>query len=244
MERLERFLTERFGEKRAAKLAERYRKYMEMTLEWNEKVNLTSIKDPAEFVEKHYLDSLSLVDSYEMGDAETVIDIGTGGGFPGIPLAIFFPEKKFTLVDSLDKRVRIVQEMADEIGLKNVRVIHGRAEELGQSKQYREKFDVCVSRAVADLSVLAEYCLPFVRVEGSFIAFKGPDAEEEAMKAENAIMELGGALADVEEAGLFMDDGEDLLAGIDHMLVHIDKEARTPRKYPRKPGTPSKSPIR
>lgn len=244
MERLERFLTERFGEKRAAKLAERYSKYMEMALEWNSKVNLTSITDPAEFVEKHYLDSLSLVDSYEMEDAESVIDIGTGGGFPGIPLAIYFPEKKFTLVDSLDKRVRIVQEMADAIGLKNVRTVHGRAEELGQSKQYREKFDLCVSRAVADLSVLAEYCLPFVIVEGTFIAFKGPDAEKEAMHAENAILELGGALADVEEAGLFMEDGSDLLEGVDHMLVHIEKESRTPKKYPRKPGTPSKSPIK
>lgn len=244
MERLGRFLTERFGEKRAAKLTERYRKYMEMALEWNSKVNLTSITEPAEFVEKHYLDSLSLVDSYEMEDAESIIDIGTGGGFPGAPLAIYFPEKKFTLVDSLDKRVRIVQEMADAIGLKNVRTVHGRAEELGQSKQYREKFDLCVSRAVADLSVLTEYCLPFVKVEGTFIAFKGPDAEKEAMQAENAILELGGALADVEEAGLFMEDGSDLLEGVDHMLVHIEKESHTPKKYPRKPGTPSKSPIK
>ena len=243
MERLEKLLTERFGEKRAAKLVERYSKYMEMTLKWNEKVNLTSITDPAEFVEKHFLDSLAVVDSYEIEDAETIVDIGTGGGFPGIPLAIVFPEKKFTLIDSLDKRMKIVQQMADEIGLKNVRTVHGRAEELGQSKQYREKFDLCVSRAVANLAVLSEYCLPFVAVEGAFIAFKGPDAEEEAMQAENAIIELGGALADIEEAGLFMDDGTDLLAGMDHMLVHIDKESKTPKKYPRKPGTPSKNPL-
>ena len=224
MERLEKLLTERFGEKRAARLADRFSKYMEMTLGWNEKVNLTSITEPAEFVK--------------------IIDIGTGGGFPGIPLAIVFPEKKFTLVDSLDKRMKIVQQMADEIGLKNVTTVHGRAEDLGQSKQYREKFDLCVSRAVANLSTLSEYCLPFVKVEGSFIAFKGPDAEEEAMGAENAIMELGGALADIEEAGLFMDDGTDLLADVGHMLVHIDKESKTPKKYPRKAGTPSKNPLK
>ena len=244
MERLEKLLTERFGEKRAAKLADRFSKYMEMTLDWNEKVNLTSITEPAEFVEKHFLDSLSIMDSYEIEDAEKIIDIGTGGGFPGIPLAIVFPEKKFTLVDSLDKRMKIVQQMADEIGLKNVTTVHGRAEDLGQSKQYREKFELCVSRAVANLSTLSEYCLPFVKVEGSFIAFKGPDAEEEAMGAENAIMELGGALADIEEAGLFMDDGTDLLADVGHMLVHIDKESKTPKKYPRKAGTPSKNPLK
>ena len=216
---------------------------MDMTLDWNEKVNMTAITDPAEFVEKHFLDSLAVMDSYEIEDAETIVDIGTGGGFPGIPLAIVFPEKKFTLIDSLDKRMKIVQQMADEIGLKNVRTVHGRAEELGQSKQYREKFDLCVSRAVANLAVLSEYYLPFVSVEGAFIAFKGPDAESEAMEAENAIVELGGALADIEEAGLFMDDGTDLLAGRDHMLVHIDKESKTPKKYPRKPGTPSKNPL-
>ena len=244
MERLNNLLTERFGEKRAAKLLERFQKYMDMTLDWNEKVNMTAITDPAEFVEKHFLDSLAVMDSYEIEDAERIVDVGTGGGFPGIPLAIVFPEKKFTLIDSLDKRMKIVQQMADEIGLKNVVTVHGRAEELGQSKQYREKFDLCVSRAVANLAVLSEYCLPFVSVEGSFIAFKGPDAESEAMDAENAIIELGGALADIEEAGLFLEDGTDLLAGLDHMLVHIDKEAKTPKKYPRKPGTPSKNPLK
>ena len=244
MERLNRFLTERYGEKRAAKLLARYSKYMEMTLEWNEKVNLTSITQPAEFVEKHYLDSLSLVDTYEIEDAETIIDVGTGGGFPGIPLAIFFPEKQFTLVDSLAKRMRIVQEMAEAVGLKNVTTVHGRAEELGQMKQYREKFDLCISRAVANLSVLAEYCLPFVKIEGSFIALKGPDAEEEMMAAEKAVTELGGALADIEEAGLFLDDGTDLLENVGHMLVHIDKESKTPKKYPRKAGTPSKAPLK
>ena len=244
MERIYKLLAERFGEKRADKLTERFQKYMDMTLSWNEKVNLTSITDPAEFVEKHFLDSLAVMDSYEIEDAEQIVDVGTGGGFPGIPLAIVFPEKKFTLIDSLDKRMKIVQEMADEIGLKNVHTVHGRAEELGESRQYREKFDLCVSRAVANLAVLAEYCLPFVTVEGSFIAFKGPDAESEAMEAENAIVELGGALADIEEAGLFMDDGTDLLEGLDHMLVHIDKEAKTPKKYPRKPGTPSKNPLK
>ncbi len=244
MERLNNLLTERFGEKRATKLLERFQKYMDMTLDWNEKVNMTAITDPAEFVEKHFLDSLAVMDSYEIEDAERIVDVGTGGGFPGIPLAIVFPEKKFTLIDSLDKRMKIVQQMADEIGLKNVVTVHGRAEELGQNKQYREKFDLCVSRAVANLAVLSEYCLPFVSVEGSFIAFKGPDAESEAMDAENAIIELGGALADIEEAGLFLEDGTDLLAGLDHMLVHIDKEAKTPKKYPRKPGTPSKNPLK
>ena len=212
--------------------------------EWNAKINVVSRKDIDNIYEHHVLHSMAIARFINFCPGTRILDFGTGGGFPGIPLAIFFPEKQFTLVDSLAKRMRIVQEMAEAVGLKNVTTVHGRAEELGQMKQYREKFDLCISRAVANLSVLAEYCLPFVKIEGSFIALKGPDAEEEMMAAEKAVTELGGALADIEEAGLFLDDGTDLLENVGHMLVHIDKESKTPKKYPRKAGTPSKAPLK
>lgn len=149
---------------------ELFAKYMDGVLEWNEKVNLTNITDKNDFIVKHYIDSILCVDSDEFKEADTIIDLGTGGGFPGVPLAILFPNKKFTLVDSLNKRLKIIKELCDNLGIKNVDVVHGRAEELGHQKIMREKFDLCVSRAVANLSTLAELCLPFVAVGGSFVA--------------------------------------------------------------------------
>ena len=158
-------------------------KYMEGILAWNEKVNLTNITDPAEFRIKHNADSLMCVDFPEFLEAETVIDVGTGGGFPGIPLAVYAPEKQFILLDSLNKRLKIIDELAGELGIKNITLVHGRAEDAARAKEHREKYDLCVSRAVSNLATLSEYCLPFIKVGGYLLAYKGPGAEEEVKEA-------------------------------------------------------------
>lgn len=211
--------------------------YMEGILEFNESINLTAITDRKEFIAKHYIDSLMCAAMDEINDADTVIDVGTGGGFPGVPLAIAFPEKKFTLIDSLNKRIKIVNQLCDELEIKNVRAIHGRAEELARKKDMREQFDICVSRAVANMATLSEYCLPFVKVGGSFIAYKGPDCESEVKEASNAIEKLGGCLLRIERPEA---DG----VAFDHRLIVVKKIAATAAKFPRKPGTPSKEPMK
>ena len=211
--------------------------YMEGILEFNESINLTAITDRKEFIAKHYIDSLMCAAMDEINDADTVIDVGTGGGFPGVPLAIAFPEKKFTLIDSLNKRIKIVDQLCDELEIKNVRAIHGRAEELARKKDMREQFDICVSRAVANMATLSEYCLPFVKVGGSFIAYKGPDCESEVKEASNAIEKLGGCLLRIERPEA---DG----VAFDHRLIVVKKIAATAAKFPRKPGTPSKEPMK
>lgn len=211
--------------------------YREATLEWNNKVNLTAITNPEEFIHKHYMDSLLCADAIEVKQAHTVLDVGTGGGFPGIPLAIFFPDKKFVLLDSLQKRLKIVREMADTIGIKNIDVVHGRAEDLARMAKYREQFDLCVSRAVANLSTLSELCLPFVKTGGSFIAYKGPNCNAEISEALKAIHMLGGKLdrVDLPRSDYFVTD---------HTMIYIQKERKTPNCYPRKAGTPGKEPIK
>lgn len=214
----------------------KYCKYMERILEWNKMVNITSITDPEQFVEKHYLDSLLSVTCSEFKRAKRVIDIGTGGGFPGIPLALAAPDKEFLLIDSLNKRIKIINEICAEIGISNVTAIHGRAEELAKNKQYREQFDLCVSRAVANLATLAEYCIPFICKGGWFLAYKGPDTEKELAEAEKALKILGGHIQREEKASL---DGFTL----QHKIIFIEKTRKTPTKYPRKAGTPSKEPL-
>lgn len=211
--------------------------YRDAVLEWNNKVNLTSITNPEEFLHKHYVDSLLCADSKELLQARKIIDVGTGGGFPGIPLAIFFPDKKFVLLDSLQKRLKIVRELADEIGLRNVEVVHGRAEDLARLQKYREQFDLCVSRAVANLSTLSELCLPFVKVGGTFVSYKGPNCNGEVTDAQNAIQALGGKLqrVDLPRPETFITD---------HTMIYIYKEEKTPLTYPRKAGTPAKEPIK
>lgn len=211
--------------------------YMEGILDFNESINLTAITDRKEFIAKHYIDSLMCAAMDEINDADTVIDVGTGGGFPGVPLAIAFPEKKFTLIDSLNKRIKIVNQLCDELEIKNVRANHGRAEELARKKDMREQFDICVSRAVANMATLSEYCLPFVKVGGSFIAYKGPDCESEVKEASNAIEKLGGCLLRIERPEA---DG----VAFDHRLIVVKKIAATAAKFPRKPGTPSKEPMK
>ena len=218
----------------SSKIASELVNYMKGILEWNEKINLTAIKNPGEFVIKHFFDSFPAAMLPEFRNAETIIDVGTGGGFPGVPLAALCPEKKFVLADSLAKRLRVIDAVALDSGLTNITTVHGRAEDLGRNPDYRETFDVCVSRAVASLPVLLEYCLPFVKVGGTFIAYKGPEAEEEIKISSAALKKLGGKIDRIVDAS----DGT-----YSHNLIVITKSSSTPKAYPRKAGTPSKTPL-
>lgn len=214
-----------------------YAEYMEQILEYNEHINLTSITDRDEFIKKHYVDSIlgALNDEFQAG--EMIIDVGTGAGFPGVPLAILFPEKEFVLLDSLNKRLKIVSEICHSADINNVRVLHARAEDAGRNKEYREQFDICISRAVANLSVLSELCLPLVREGGYFLSYKGPNYEEELAGAKKAIRTVGGKTARIESIGSA--DTE-----FNHNIIFIEKIKNTPAQYPRKAGTPSKNPIK
>ncbi len=223
--------------------AEVLREYMELVLDRNQHVNLTAIADRDEFIERHYVDSLVVAGLPEWKGARSVIDLGTGGGFPGIPLAVAFPEKEFMLVDSLNKRIRIIQEFCEDLGIRNVDAIHGRAEELGQNREHREHFDVCVSRAVADMRVLAEYCLPFVKTGGWFIAYKGADCDEEVKNAEHALTKLGGRIDRIIPASDMLPQQDENPTTSEHKLVLIHKTEPTPKAYPRRAGTPSKKPL-
>ncbi len=220
------------------KMLQQFAVYMEGILEWNENINLTAITDRDEFIVKHYVDSLIAKDIEAMKYAETVIDVGTGGGFPGVPLAIIFPEKQFVLMDSLNKRLKVIDDLCAKAGITNVVTLHGRAEDLARMKEHRDKYDICVSRAVANMSVLSEYCLPFVRKGGYFLAYKGPNSEEEVKAAMKAIDILGGRVESYTEA--FSADVFDF----SHYIICIKKIKETPAKYPRKAGIPSKDPIK
>ena len=211
-------------------------KYMEGILSWNEKVNLTNITDPDEFRVKHTLDSLVCLDFPEYVEAKSVIDVGTGGGFPGIPLAVCSPEKEFLLLDSLNKRLKIIGSLMEELGIKNVSLLHSRAEDACGRKEYRENFDVCVSRAVSNLSTLSEYCLPFIRRGGYLLAYKGPECERELKDASRALKILGGEAVDIR-------DTEMKEYGLEHKILVIRKVKNTPKTYPRKAGTPLRNPL-
>lgn len=212
----------------------RFKRYMELVLEWNQSVNITAIKDPVEFEEKHLIDSLSVVCFPEFVASKNVIDVGTGAGLPGIPLAIVSPEKDFLLLDSVGKKLKIVDAIAKELGLNNVKTLHARAEDPAHNQIYREKFDFVVARALANMSVLSEYCLPYAKVGGWFVAYKTKAAEEEIEQAVGAIRILGGELNKTTN---------DTIRDTDHILVWISKERRTPSMYPRKAGFPSKNPL-
>ena len=222
---------------KTAAAMERLLRYRDLVLEWNNKVNMTTITNPDEFLRKHFIDSLTCAESPEYQAAGKILDLGTGAGFPGIPLALLSPEKEFLLLDSLNKRVRIVAELADSIGLENVKLIHGRAEDLARDSSLREQFDLCVSRAVANLSTLLELCLPFVKIGGAFIAYKGPDSDVEIEAATRAANRLGAQLSRIEHP-----NPPGFESG--HTLVHYAKTRKTPIAYPRKAGTPSREPLK
>lgn len=215
---------------------EAFNRYYQLLVEWNEKMNLTAITEPQEVAVKHIIDSLSCYDADFFPVKARVVDVGTGAGFPGVPLKIYRPDLQLTLVDSLNKRLTFLQCVITELGLKDVAVVHARAEEGARKKELRDKFDVALSRAVARLNVLSELCLPFVATGGCFIALKGAQYEEEANEARQAISLLGGRLIKTQPVKL---------PGLDdkRAVLYICKEKPTPGTYPRKPGTPEKKPL-
>lgn len=218
------------------KQLEQLMKYYEMLIEWNQKINLTAITEFKDVMKKHFVDSVSLIKAYDVSQSVSVIDVGTGAGFPGLVLKIVFPNLNVVLLDSLNKRIRFLNAVINELELKNVEAVHGRAEDFARPGKWRENFDLCVSRAVANFSTLSEYCLPFVKQKGCFIAYKSEKSYDEIKQAEQAISLLGGKSAKKVE---FMLPDSDIY----RVLYVIEKERRTPERYPRKAGLPGKEPL-
>lgn len=210
--------------------------YYELLIEWNRVMNLTGITDYDEVNLKHFTDSLTISRIIDMAQINTLIDVGTGAGFPGIPIKIAFPHIKVYLLDSLNKRIKFLNEVIKKLGLKNIYAFHGRAEDFAKDRQYREKFDVCVSRAVANLSTLSEYCIPFVKTGAYFVSYKGGDSDEEVVRSEKAITLLGGEIENTDR--FFLPDTD-----MGRTLIKIRKRKSTPNRYPRKAGIPSKEPL-
>ena len=215
---------------------EQFHRYYELLVEWNKVMNLTGITEYDEVVMKHFVDSLSIVKVNGFDNVKSIIDVGTGAGFPGIPLKIVFPEIKITLLDSLNKRIKFLNAVIDELELENIETIHGRAEDFSKKEDYREQYDLCVSRAVANLSTLSEYCLPYVKVGGCFIPYKSGEIDEELNNSKKAVQILGGKIEDVVKFQLPDTD-------IGRSFVKIKKNKNTAKKYPRKAGLPAKEPL-
>lgn len=216
---------------------EQFFQYYEMLMEWNQRMNLTAITEFDDVMKKHFVDSLSLTKAFDVNKKKlSVIDVGTGAGFPGLALKIAYPEWKITLLDSLQKRIQFLDAVITRLALKNVETVHGRAEDYAKPEKLREKYDLCVSRAVANLSTLSEYCLPFVKVGGCFISYKSGNADQETEDARKAIDLLGGKICNKVE--FLLPDSD-----IGRTLLVIRKEKPTPGKYPRKAGLPSREPL-
>ena len=215
---------------------DQFNRYYELLVKKNEVMNLTAITDYHEVCLKHFADSISLSQYFDMSSVDSLIDVGTGAGFPGIPLKILFSNLNVTLLDSLNKRLLFLEDVIDELDLDNIKTVHSRAEEAGRMKNLRENYDLCVSRAVANLSTLSEYCLPLVKVGGNFISYKAGEVEDEINSAKHAINKLGGKIKRVEEFSLPDSD-------ISRSFVIIEKVNETSNFYPRKPGTPNKKPL-
>lgn len=214
---------------------EKFYKYMNLLIEWNKKINLTAIIEPKEIILKHFIDSLT-INKY-IKDNSKIADVGTGAGFPGIPLKIIRPDIQLVLVDSLNKRINFLNEVIEQLNLKNIETIHIRIEEFGQNTKYREKFDYSTARAVANLSTLSEYLLPVVKVGGQVICMKGSNIQDEINQSKKALSILGGTLNSIEEFKLAETENT-------RNIILIDKIKNTPNKYPRKAGLPSKDPIK
>nr|WP_320024088.1 16S rRNA (guanine(527)-N(7))-methyltransferase RsmG [uncultured Acetobacterium sp.] len=207
------------------KQAEKLIDYMDRLLEKNKHINLTRITDEDEFIKLHLLDSLTLLKLIRNPKAR-ILDVGTGGGFPGIPLAILLPDAQITLMDSTKKKLSVVQAIAQELGIDNVSILHGRAEELGQDLKYRERYELVTSRAVANLTLLSEYCLPLIKVGGQFLSMKGRDYQEELEAARKPIAVLGGKIVDIEKGLLLQSDYV-------HVIINVEKTKSTPNQFPR-----------
>ncbi|MFC7395116.1 16S rRNA (guanine(527)-N(7))-methyltransferase RsmG [Scopulibacillus cellulosilyticus] len=213
-----------------------FKKYYECLIEWNEKMNLTAITDEEQVYIKHFYDSLTPSFYFDLTSELTLCDVGSGAGFPSIPLKIVFPNLKIAIVDALKKRLSFLDTLVKELSLNHVTLYHDRAETFAKKTEIRETFDIVTARAVAKLSVLSEYCLPLTKINGTFIALKGASAEEEIKASQKAIKALGGNIKDVQALLLPEEQSH-------RHLIFIDKIEKTPKKYPRKPGTPGRNPL-
>lgn len=226
----------RLGIKLTDSQNEQFDRYYELLIEWNRVMNLTGITEYDEVVLKHFIDSLTIARICDMSKVSSLIDVGTGAGFPGIPIKIAFPHIRVVLLDSLNKRLKFLNTVIDELNLESVQTLHGRAEDHARKAEYREKFDLCASRAVANLSTLSEYCIPFVQRGGAFISYKSGTSDDEIKQAEKAVEILGGKIEKIDKFAL---PGTDM----GRALIEIRKRKNTPGRYPRKAGIPAKEPL-
>lgn len=213
----------------------KFYKYMNLLIEWNKKINLTAIVKPEEIILKHFIDSLT-IDSY-IYENQSLVDVGTGAGFPGIPIKIYRPDLKVVLVDALNKRINFLNEVIEELELRNIETVHSRIEDFGKNSKYRESFDIVTARAVANLSVLSEYLLPLANIDGKCICMKGNEVSEECDNGKKAIDILGGKILNIDSFKLPDSD-------ISRNIIVLQKTNKTPSKYPRKAGIPNKEPLK